>query len=92
MTKQEAMRPLAQAVKHLEKGDWEKAHAIVQEDESRLSCWLHGIVHMMEGDEGNARYWYRRAKRAFPKEASIEAELRAARRAIEEENPSRREP
>jgi hypothetical protein len=25
-----------------------------------LSCWAHGIVHMLEGDTSNARYWYRR--------------------------------
>ena len=48
------------------KGDWQKAHAIVQNDASSLGCWAHGIVHMLEGDLGNARYWYRRAHRAFP--------------------------
>ena len=46
------------------KGDWQKAHAIVQNDESELGCWAHGIVHMLEGDVANARYWYRRAHRA----------------------------
>jgi hypothetical protein len=54
------------AVRHLRKGDWTKAHALVREDQSALGCWAHGIVHMMEGDLGNARYWYRRAHRAFP--------------------------
>ncbi len=54
------------AVRHLKKGDWEKAHALVQKDESVLGCWAHGIVHMLEGDVPNARYWYRRAHRDFP--------------------------
>ena len=31
-------------------GDWQKAHAIVQNDESEMGCWAHGIVHMLEGD------------------------------------------
>jgi hypothetical protein len=39
----------------------------------------HGIVHLMEGDEANARYWYRAAKRAFPESPDAAAELRAAR-------------
>ena len=52
---------LGTAVRHLKKGDWEKAHAIVQADETALGCWAHGIVHIVEGDLGNAAYWYRRA-------------------------------
>ena len=43
-------KDLRQAVALLAAGDWQGAHAIVQEDEeSRLSCWAHGIVHLMEG-------------------------------------------
>lgn len=26
-----------------------------------LAAWLHGIVHTLEGDLDNARYWYHRA-------------------------------
>ena len=55
------------AIRYLKKGDWDKAHGIVQQDESMLGCWAHGIVHLVEGDLGNARYWYRRASRPFPK-------------------------
>ena len=54
------------AIRHLKRGDWEKAHPIVQNDNSDIGCWAHGIVHMLEGDLGNARYWYRRAGRPFP--------------------------
>ena len=65
---------------HLGRGDWQAAHAIVQRDEqSPLACWLHGIVHLMEGDEANARYWYRAARRAFPEKPDIAAEISAAR-------------
>src|SRR5438105_1579145 len=63
---------LGTAIRHLKKGQWEKAHAIVQQDESRFGCWAHGIVHIVEGDFGNARYWYRRAGRPFPKERYLE--------------------
>jgi hypothetical protein len=67
--------PLGTAIRHLKKGDWEKAHAIVQQDESKLGCWAHGIVHMVEGDVGNARYWYRRAGRPFPKDRDVDREV-----------------
>ncbi len=72
------------AVRYLKKGDWQKAHGIVQEDGSELGCWAHGIVHMMEGDMGNARYWYRRAHRAFPKDADAQSEVVALASALKE--------
>jgi hypothetical protein len=69
---------LRSAVGLLEQGDWQGAHKIVQEDEeSALSCWAHGIVHVMEGDLPNARYWYGQAKRAFPRDYSVPAEIAA---------------
>jgi len=62
----------------LEAGDWKGAHVIVQSDEdSPLACWAHGIVHLMEGDASNARYWYREARREFPRTASIADEIAA---------------
>lgn len=74
MTKQE----LTQALALLRQGDWEAAHKIVQQDEdSPLSCWAHGIVHLMEGDRSNARYWYRQARRELPLDLSIAAEIEA---------------
>jgi hypothetical protein len=74
---------LRSAVAHLEKGDWQAAHEIVQKDEeSPLSCWAHGIVHVMEGDLPNARYWYREAKRSFPENYSVADEIAALRRAL----------
>ena len=73
-----AEKDLRQALSLLEQGDWRAAHLIVQEDEeSRLSCWAHGIVHLMEGDAANARYWYRRAGRTFRGDVSIADEVAA---------------
>jgi hypothetical protein len=65
------------AIRYLRKGEWQKAHAIVQSDESVEACWAHGIVHMLEGDVGNARYWYRRAHRAFPRDYDVGGEIDA---------------
>ena len=74
---------LQRALALLEQGDWQAAHEIVQADEdSPLACWAHGIVHILEGDLSNARYWYREAKRKFPQPPSAAAELAALRAAL----------
>ncbi|MDT7951759.1 MAG: hypothetical protein RQ966_09670 [Acetobacteraceae bacterium] len=47
------------------KGDWDRAHQCVQQREGVPRCDLvHAHLHRLEGDEGNAAYWYRRAGRA----------------------------
>jgi len=76
-------RDLRKAVSLLEKGDWQAAHEIVQQDEeSPLACWAHGVVHLMEGDLPNARYWYREAKRAFPDAPSVPGEISALKKSL----------
>ena len=78
---------LRSAVALLEQGDWQAAHEIVQKDEdSALSCWAHGIVHVMEGDLPNARYWYGQAQRAFPAQPDAKSETRALSRALDEKS------
>ena len=75
---------LQRALEHLQASDWQAAHEIVQKDEdSPLACWAHGIVHLMEGDLANARYWYREAKRAFPADPEAKLEIVALGRALE---------
>ena len=74
---------LQRAVTLLEEGDWQGAHNIVQQDESSaLSCWAHGIVHLMEGDLPNARYWYRAAGRDFAEAPSVADEISALKSSI----------
>ena len=74
---------LSKALACMEADDWQAAHEIVQRDEdSALACWAHGIVHIMEGDTSNARYWYRQAKRALPAEPSVADEIGALAAAL----------
>jgi len=54
---------VTQALACLQRGDWEAAHALVQAESSDQAAWLHAHLHRIEGDLGNARYWYRRAGR-----------------------------
>jgi hypothetical protein len=71
--------PLRRAADLLVAGDWEAAHVIVQADPSPLAAWMHGIVHLLEGDIANARYWYGQARRPFPDSSELRAEIDAAR-------------
>ncbi len=79
---EEGADALARAVELLAAGAWPQAHAIVQKEKSALAAWLHGIVHTLEGDLDNARYWYRRADRPFAGREAVQAEIAAARRIV----------
>ncbi len=41
-------------------GDWHAAHEIVQDLQDAESCWIHAVLHKIEGDQNNSRYWYAR--------------------------------
>jgi hypothetical protein len=45
------------------KDDWDKAHTLVMNEEGADCAWVHAYLHRVEGDLGNARYWYRQARR-----------------------------
>lgn len=51
------------------KGDWDRAHVIVQDEGSREAAWVHAYLHRIEGDLGNASYWYRQAGQPVAKDA-----------------------
>ena len=64
-------------------GDWQAAHLIAQEhEEDEIANWIHAVAHRMEGDLGNARYWYGRCGRKLREETSTGAELREIRAAL----------
>ena len=68
---------LLQAVDHALAGDWQAAHLIAQDHEGeRLADWIHAVAHRMEGDLGNALYWYGRCGRAKSEQLPTDAELR----------------
>jgi hypothetical protein len=55
---------LFQAIELAMAGKWDAAHQIVQQYEDDATvAWIHAVLHKMEGDLGNARYWYRHADR-----------------------------
>ncbi len=43
------------------RGDWDRAHRLVQPLSTRDAALVHAYLHRVEGDLNNARYWYARA-------------------------------
>lgn len=62
------------SLEHIQNGDWDEAHILVQDYSDPLSCRIHGYLHRIEGDLSNAGYWYRRAGLNMP-DNSMEEEL-----------------
>ena len=60
-------------------GDWDRAHKVIQELDDPLACWVHAILHKIEGDAANSRYWYAQSGgRRYEDFGDPRAELRAA--------------
>jgi hypothetical protein len=55
------------------KGDWARAHALVDELETVDGMAVHAYLHRKEGSASNADYWYQRAGRDFHR-STLEAE------------------
>jgi hypothetical protein len=58
------------------RGDWARAHGLVDELETPEGMAVHAYLHRKEGEEWNAEYWYKRAGRQF-RRATLEAEWKA---------------
>ena len=58
----ELAAPLA-ALWWAKKGEWDKAHRIVMDETGQDAAWVHAYLHRVEGDLGNAGYWYRQARK-----------------------------
>jgi len=59
----EQINGILKSLWHDAKGNWEKAHSIVQEIDNPDGSWVHAYLHRKEGDLSNAGYWYSRAGR-----------------------------
>lgn len=70
------LTPPLEALWWAAKGDWDRAHKIVMDQETAEAAWVHAYLHRVEGDLPNARYWYAQAKRDVASGA-LEAEWAA---------------
>jgi hypothetical protein len=69
----EACNDLLKALWYAGKNNWHAAHNIAQEIHTREGSWIHAYLHRVEGDIGNATYWYHKAGRPMP-EGALENE------------------
>jgi hypothetical protein len=67
------IHPLLQALLLDAAGDWDNAHRIAKREGSPDGSWVHAYLHRVEGDQGNATYWYRSAGKTLP-DMSLEEE------------------
>ncbi len=58
------------------KGDWARAHGLVDELETAEGMAVHAYLHRKEGEAWNADYWYKRAGRGFHRD-TLEGEWEA---------------
>ena len=58
------------------KGDWARAHALVDALETGDGMAVHAYLHRKEGVAWNAEYWYKRAGKGFHR-ATLEEEWAA---------------
>ncbi len=72
----DGLGPAVEALWWDAKGDWAKAHGLVNDLETPEAMAVHAYLHRKEGDLGNSEYWYRRAGRKFWRE-KFEAEWEA---------------
>ena len=56
------------------KGNWKKAHELVQDLNDKNASWIHAYLHRKEGDISNADYWYYKAGKKRP-EVSLQQEI-----------------
>ena len=68
-----SLEPVVKALWYDKKGNWESAHSIVQDLEGSDPALVHAYLHRKEGDDWNARYWYKRAGRK-PEKCAVEQE------------------
>ncbi|KAA6459228.1 hypothetical protein DYQ86_18415 [Acidobacteria bacterium AB60] len=59
------LRPPLEALWWDAKGDWQRAHGLVDALETTEGMAVHAYLHRKEGADWNADYWYRRSGRDF---------------------------
>ena len=57
---------LLQALWHDARGDWRRAHEIIQAASGKSAARVHAYLHRKEGDLDNAGYWHERAGSTTP--------------------------
>tara|TARA_R110002096_G_scaffold435701_2_gene662188 strand:+ start:7316 stop:7621 length:306 start_codon:yes stop_codon:yes gene_type:complete len=57
----EGLSPELRALWLAKNDQWHESHEVVNDIHSKMGSWIHAHLHLIEGDTGNAAYWYHRA-------------------------------
>lgn len=69
-------KELLKAIDFALENRWDESHQIVQQyEDDHLASWIHAVLHKIEGDLSNSRYWYRRAGKMEHLDDAPEQEL-----------------
>ena len=66
------------------KGRWDASHQVAQDIHTADGSWIHAHLHRIEGDLGNAAYWYSRAGRSAKRGESLDEEWQEIATALAE--------
>jgi hypothetical protein len=78
-----AVTPMLRAVWQGLRGEWDQAHVLAQAQDDEQGAWVHAWLHRIEGDLGNAEYWYRRARRPARRDNTRDEGLEIAQSLIQ---------
>lgn len=79
----EHRNPLKKAVQLALDGEWDASHKIAQDYSDVTANWIHAVLHKIEGDEWNSKYWYQRTNgKQYEDYADPEEELRAIQHSL----------
>lgn len=71
------LSPEVEALWHAKKGNWHEAHEIAQDIHTPMGSWIHALLHLIEGDIGNAGYWFAKARKPARTRKEIDSEWQA---------------
>ena len=81
--KQDNKQALIKAVDAALAGDWEEAHEIAQDYSDETANWIHAVLHKIEGDKFNSKYWYAKTHgKKFEDFSDANVELNAIKKSL----------
>jgi hypothetical protein len=73
LEKLENRHELLSALLFIGKDKWENAHEIAQKKEGQRNYdRIHALLHRIEGDEFNTKYWYRKINEVYERHSIAE--------------------
>ena len=45
------------------KDRWQDSHNVAQDLHTPTGSWIHALLHVIEGDQGNGDYWFAKARK-----------------------------